>query len=263
MRSNLSTAELASYSRNGFLAMPDFLDQSELAEWRDALDAALFERGDFNLPDRKFKVDEYKDLVFTVRINLWKTSSRMRALSCDVRLASLAARLANVPAIRLHHDQALIKPAYGNPTGWHADVPYWSCHSRDTISVWVALDDADVQNGCLMYIPGSHHAERFEPVTLDNRIAGLFDIYPDWATTEPVPCPVPAGGCVFHNGLTCHLAGPNLTPRPRRAITCGYMPDGVTYNGLPNVLPRTYAQQLSIGDPLCDDDVNSLVFPAP
>ena len=74
---------------------------------------------------------------------------------------------------RIWHDQALFNPPYGNPTGWHLDDPYWSFSSRDAISVWVALDDATRDNGCLYYLPGSHKMARF-----DNHDNGNASILP-------------------------------------------------------------------------------------
>ena len=37
-----------------------------------------------------------------------------------------------------------------------------------------------------------------------------------------------AGSCSFHNGLMMHGASANMTPGSRRAMTCGFMPDGST-----------------------------------
>ena len=38
----------------------------------------------------------------------------------------------------------------------HLDVPYWSFTSLHAISVWIALDDATLENGCMYFMPGSH-----------------------------------------------------------------------------------------------------------
>jgi ectoine hydroxylase-related dioxygenase (phytanoyl-CoA dioxygenase family) len=71
---------------------------------------------------------------------------------------------------------------------------------------------------------------------------------------------VPAGGACFHNGLTAHGAGANLTHGQRRAMTCAYMPDGCTFNGIANVLPPAYTDSLEIGDVLDNDEQNPLIF---
>ena len=72
--------------------------------------------------------------------------------------------LAGVGGVRIWHDQALVKGPYANPTAFHLDVPYWSFTSADAITIWVALDDATLENGCLYYVPGSHKAQKFDNV---------------------------------------------------------------------------------------------------
>ena len=52
------------------------------------------------------------------------------------------------------------------------------------------------------------------------------------------------------------------TPGRRRAMTCGYMPDGCTFNGQANVLPPEYVATLSEGDALDNDGLNPLLYHA-
>ena len=68
-----------------------------------------------------------------------------------------------------------------------------------------------------------------------------------------------AGDVGFHNGLTAHAAGPNMTPYHRRAMTCAFMPNGAVFNGQQNILSEQYMAGLSIGEPLQDDEQNPLV----
>jgi ectoine hydroxylase-related dioxygenase (phytanoyl-CoA dioxygenase family) len=172
----------------------------------------------------------------------------------------MAVTLAGVEGMRIWHDQALFKPPFGNPTAWHLDNPYWSFDSPNAISLWVALDDATLANGCMWYIPGSHKTATYANAGIGHNQADLFKINPHWRQIEPVGCPVPAGSAVFHNGLTAHGAGANMTNRPRRAMTCAYMPDGSTFNGKRNILPEAYFASLKIGDTLNDDAVNPLLW---
>ena len=51
-----------------------------------------------------------------------------------------------------------------------------------------------------------------------------------------------------------------MTNRPRRAMTCAYMPDGSTFNGQQNVLPAEYFRSLTVGDTLNDDRINPLIW---
>lgn len=272
MRTTLTEAQIEQYRCDGFLVVDGLLDADELDTWRVAVAKAVEERGARSMPpgraddsERELSEDakrfrRYYDKVFTQRINLWQTSEAVGRLVLDERLAAMAATLAGVEGIRLWHDQALIKPPYGNPTALHLDVPYWSFHSPDAISVWVALDDATAENGCLCYLPGSHRLTGTANVNLGPDLGALLEAYPELAEIEPVHCPVKAGAAVFHNGLTAHGAGANMTTRPRRAMTVQYMPDGATFNGAQNILPGDYMAELNVGDVLDNDAHNPLLY---
>jgi phytanoyl-CoA hydroxylase len=259
MRTAVTQAEIDSYQENGFLAMEDFLDGDELARWREAV--AVAARARIERPDGLSNTldDEYYRAVFTQLSGLRRLSEDVEALLLDPRIGVLAARLAGVDAVRLWNDQALFKPPFGNPTAWHFDMPKWSFDDRRAITVWVALDATSVENGCMWYVPGSHLTARIESIALGPNLGALFDLYPEWRSLETVPAELPPGGAVWHNGLTAHAAGANMTSAARDAMTCAYMPTDVRYNGRRDdyVLPEDYAARLSVGDPLDD----SYLFP--
>jgi ectoine hydroxylase-related dioxygenase (phytanoyl-CoA dioxygenase family) len=263
MRTTLTEDEVAAYRRDGFLLMPDLLDAGELAGWREAVDAAAAERAARADALTNAGGDAYYQQVFAQLSGLRRIDARVAELLEDPRIGALAARLAGVDAIRLWNDQALFKPPFGNPTAWHLDAPYWSFEDRRAITIWVALDDATVENGCLWYLPGTHAEARFDAVELGSNLGGLFAHYPEWRARASVPAVLPAGGAVWHNGLVAHGAGANMTPRGRRAMTCAYMPDGVVYNGRRDSFVHTEAEAAALrpGDPLDDAAVNPLVWP--
>lgn len=273
MRTDVTADQVAFYRENGYLVIPEVLDVAELEQWRDAVDEAVAERGDKTFAEatglnaERPKIDdghdedtEFYNNVFTQRVNLWQTNEKVRRLMWNADLGRLMADLAGVDGIRMWHDQALIKQPYANYTAFHLDVPYWPFTSPDALSIWVALDDATLSNGCLYYVPGSHKARKYTNCGITKDLGALFEVYPEWNDVVPVPCPVPAGGVCIHNGLTAHGAGANMTPGLRRAMTCGYMPDGCTFNGQPNVLPPSYMQTLQVGDVLDNDTHNPLIF---
>jgi phytanoyl-CoA hydroxylase len=261
MRSTLTDDEIAFYQQNGFLVVSDFLNADELAHWQQTTQEAVDERlatknGYYNQQDP----DAYYAQVFTQCVKLADTHAGMRELMFDPRLGQMAGTLAGVDGIRIWHDQALFKPPFGNPTAWHLDDPYWSFDSRQSISLWVALDEATLANGCMWYIPGSVHTATYDNVGIGMNLSDLFKLYPLWREIDPVACPCPAGTAVFHNGLTAHGAGANMTNKPRRAMTCAYMPDGSTFNGKKNILPEEYLATLQIGDVLNNNSINPLLW---
>ncbi len=264
MRSTATPDEIASYQEQGFVVIEDFLTSDELDLWRDAVDEAVADRGRLAIPG--FEPEDaaaektYYQQVFTQRVNLWQTNDKVKPLVTDERLGKLATELAGVEGLRLYHDQALIKEPWGNPTAFHLDVPYWAFNSADALSVWVALDDVTMQNGALMFVPGSHTAKRFDNCGIGPSLGALFEVYPEWANITPVACPVRAGSCTFHNGLTAHGAGANMTPGRRRAMTAGYMPDGSTFNGGTSIYRPEQLEKMAVGDVLADDAQNPLVY---
>lgn len=90
----------------------------------------------------------------------------MRRLMRDAHLGKMAATPAGVAGVRIWHDQALIKQPWANPTGWRLDSPYWSFHSRSAISIWVALDNATLENDCLYFLPGAHKIASYDNVIM-------------------------------------------------------------------------------------------------
>jgi phytanoyl-CoA hydroxylase len=261
VRTAITDDEVERYRRDGFVLIPDFLSADELEEWRGVVERGVQARLTRDDELSNAGGDAYYQKVFTQVSGLIRIDDRMRELLLDPRLGDVAAALTGVERMRLWNDQALFKPPWGNPTAWHLDAPYWSFEDRDALTIWVALDPATVENGCLWYLPGTHRSARFDAFELDSNLGGIFDTYPEWKEIEAAPAVLPAGGADWHNGLVAHGAGANMTPRGRRAMTCAYMPDGVTYNGQRDdfVFTEEEAAAMRVGDPLADERINPLV----
>ena len=263
MNTDLTQDQIDFYRQNGFVVLHDFLTPEELETWRQAVDGAVRQRGKqkmFNQEVDEDQEESYYDYVFVQRINLWQDSLDVRRLILDPRLGKMASDLAGVEGVRIWHDQALIKQPWANPTGWHLDNPYWSYSSRKTLSLWVALDDATLQNGCLYFLPGSHKTATYDNAGIGENIGDIFRVYPQWKDIMASPAEMKAGSASFHNGLIAHGAGANMTPGWRRAMTCGFMPDGCTFNGIQNILNDEQFASYEIGDLLDDDRQNPLIF---
>lgn len=267
MKHKLTPQEIDRYRTDGFIVIEDFLSQEELENWREALNEAVEKRNGNKMPDRKEvfgkgdDVDKsYFEAVFDQLINLWQDNNKMREIMLDERIGKMAAELAGVEGIRIWHDQALIKKPWANPTSFHLDTPYWSFSDRKALSIWVALDDVTYENGCLFFIPGSHHSTKLELSGIGKNMGSIFNAYPEFKLTKAAPGVMKAGSCSFHNGLTIHGAHANMTPGFRRAMTCAYMPDGSTYNGTQNILSDAKIATLKVGDLLNDDSQNPLIY---
>jgi ectoine hydroxylase-related dioxygenase (phytanoyl-CoA dioxygenase family) len=269
MKYLLSEEQIRYYQENGFVVVEDFLSPEELENWREKVMSAVGERAGKKMPGKEVKVGEddginedagYFGKVFDQLINLWQTNEGVKELMLDERIGRMAADLSGADGIRIWHDQALFKRPWANPTAWHLDTPFWSFSDRKAISIWVALDDATLENGCLYFIPGSFHSTTFDNSGIGKNMDGIFQVYPQFTKVQSVAAPMKAGSCSFHNGLTIHGAGANMTSGYRRAMTCAYMPDGNVFNGQANVLPDAYLKTLKVGDQLNNDAQNPLIY---
>jgi ectoine hydroxylase-related dioxygenase (phytanoyl-CoA dioxygenase family) len=138
----------------------------------------------------------------------------------------IAARLMGVAAESLDAWGHMIsKPArHGSVTPWHQDEAYWSPDKQyRAVGAWTPLDDADLENGCMCFIPRSHHL-----AVLPHRHIGDDPAVHGLETTvavderEMVAVPLRAGGATFHHPRTLHYTPPNGSDRPRRALAFEY-----------------------------------------
>ncbi len=267
MNTEITQTQIDTYQTNGFVVIDDFLAPEELETWREAIDNAVRQRKDRKLvvagtaDDDRWKAgDSFYDYVFVQRINLWKDNPAVQQLMLDPRIGKMATTLAQTEGMRVWHDQALIKQPWANATAWHLDNPYWSFYSRDAISIWIALDDATYQNGCLYFLAGSHRQTTYDNVGITENMADIFRVYPEFVNMESMAAPMKAGSCSFHNALLVHGAGANMTSGWRRAMTCGFMPYGSTFNGIQNILSDEQFASYTIGDELNDDSQNPVIY---
>jgi phytanoyl-CoA hydroxylase len=129
-------------------------------------------------------------------------------------------------AISIYRAMFMNKPAnQGTLLPWHQDGGgIWGLDRDPLLTVWTALDDATIENGCVQVIPGSHHQ-------------GLLSDFGHTISPqqEEILCPperihhleLAAGESVALHNWTLHRSDRNRTGSPRRAFSVCYM-DGRT-----------------------------------
>ena len=123
-------------------------------------------------------------------------------------------------------EHAILKPArHGAATPWHQDeaTRVDSNFAYEQLSIWMPLQEATIENGCMHYIAGSHKGDVLAHRSANNdrklhaiECAGGFDL------AEATPCPLGAGGAAIHHGRTLHCAGPNRTDSARFAYILAF-----------------------------------------
>ncbi|MCW3051053.1 MAG: Phytanoyl-CoA dioxygenase [Chthonomonadales bacterium] len=114
---------------------------------------------------------------------------------------------------------------------WHQDATYWGLEPPLALTVWVAVDDSDVENGCMRVIPGSHRAglrTHGKAETAGN----LLSINQEVPVTPEeegaaVDLVLRAGEVSIHDGWLIHGSLPNRSERRRCGLTLRYVPTSV------------------------------------
>ncbi|MFY7961711.1 MAG: phytanoyl-CoA dioxygenase family protein [Elsteraceae bacterium] len=132
------------------------------------------------------------------------------------------------PDFALWNTSFFAKPAHdGKATPWHQDGEYWPIRPLATCTVWLALDDATPENGCLRVIRGSHvdrrlrrHQRNDNPdYTLNQE---LDPVELEGATIDDIV--LKPGQFSLHDVFLLHGSEANRSPRSRRGMTMRFMP---------------------------------------
>lgn len=150
-------------------------------------------------------------------------------LAQDARLVAMVEQLIG-PDVCIFFSQVFCKPPeVGGPKPVHQDNFYFGPDTADaTLTVWIALDDATPQNGCLFYADGSHQGPVFQHEAPEAEPFNL-QIAAEFRQKYPMtPAPVPAGGVSFHHGNTWHQSAANTSQHARRAVVFHYLRNSAT-----------------------------------
>jgi phytanoyl-CoA hydroxylase len=226
----LAPADLARFRDSGYLAVEGVLSADEVAASVSALHDLAVRRSE--LGDRIWVQEEpfFKQGGTDPRTDDPELRIRKfaRFVGLDARLAAAAAN-ARVMAIldqligpghRLVQDMALLKPPFkGSEKPWHQDNAYFDWTPLDGIlGVWIALDEATVENGCMQIVPGSQLAGPARHYHV--RDCQIADQRVELERVEVVP--LKPGGALFFSGLLHHGTPANMSADRRRALQFHY-----------------------------------------
>ena len=127
----------------------------------------------------------------------------------------------------MFQDMALIKPPkIGREKPWHQDFAYFNLPQvTQVVGVWIALDEALVENGCMHMIPGTHHDGPV--VHFQRRDWQICDT--DVQINRVMAVPLKPGSCLLFDGLLHHGTPPSQSDKRRRAVQYHYKPASVPH----------------------------------
>ncbi|MGI9479883.1 MAG: phytanoyl-CoA dioxygenase family protein [Hyphomicrobiaceae bacterium] len=242
----LSEQRTEAFTRDGYIVTEGFLSDAEISHLTDCYEqtlARLNREGALeNVQSGEDRDEDFQ--VFQIRTaHLQHPIFDM--LIHDTRLLDIVECLLG-PDIRLIHYQGLHKPSKsGGEVGWHQDNHYFNVANDRTITVWLPLDDATVDNGCMWYLPGQHtHLLAHEQLWDKSQKKGFYYAIRDLDETGAVPAEVGKGGLAIHHCLMPHRSLKNETDRPRRSIAMHFMDAKMPDPEMLKILPEGAAPVL-------------------
>ena len=109
---------------------------------------------------------------------------------------------------------------------WHQDLRYWGLDSDAEVSAWLALSPVTEANGCMRFVPGSHHGALLPHVDHyeeDNFLTRGQRAAIDIDEAETVKVTLEPGQASFHHGRLLHASGPNRSDVRRIGLAINYI----------------------------------------
>ncbi len=235
--SPLSPADVAAFHRDGFLSIPELVHTEEVTIMRRLYDGLFEARAGRDVGDHFDLAGTDEDgapAALQQILNPSRYAPEFDDLVCLRSALAIATQLLG-SGTEAQGNHAIMKPpGMGAATPWHQDEAYWNPElAYNALSVWIPLQEATLENGCMHFIPGSHRREVLphHPINHDPRIHGL-EVDEPVNADEAVACPLAPGGATFHLARTLHYAGENKTDQPRRAYIMMFGTPPKTFDGV-------------------------------
>ncbi|CAN5803712.1 phytanoyl-CoA dioxygenase family protein [soil metagenome] len=207
----LTPEQIAAYNRDGYLKGIRVFSEAEIIEQRRYFDALLAKvmaaGGDsYSISTAHRKYGKVYDLLTHPRIVAY-----VKDLLGD-----------NVIGWGSHYFCKM--PHDGKRVSWHQDASFWPMTPSKTVTVWLAIDDADVENACMRFLAGSqnfghltyHLSEQDENNVLNQTVDNAEQF------GQPVDDVLKAGEISLHNDLLLHGSEANNSDRRRCGLTLRY-----------------------------------------
>lgn len=219
---SLTPDQIERFERDGFLQLEAITSSDEVERLAGIYDELFDGRRTVAAGDRLELAGDAERPVLPQIVNperyapeLLETVAHANATAIARQLLGESSTSGGMHAIRK-------PPHHGAATPWHQDEAYWDpAQEHNAISIWMPLQPATIENGCMQFVRGSQHDDvRPHRLISDDAHGLVVDGEIDEGLV--VACPIPAGGATIHNGRTLHYAGPNATDGPRRALIMAF-----------------------------------------
>lgn len=248
----LSAQDLAHYNAEGFVQPFDVFSLAEIAKVRAYLDRLMTDLR----PDGAYGVNCYQARL----AGLWDIATDARILDHVQDIIG--------PHILCWASAILSKkPRDPKAVPWHQDASFWALSPARTVTVWLAIDDADEENSAMRFISGTHNQG-----AMDVHATGSEAVFhKETANAEALGTPftnkLRAGQMSLHADMLVHGSKANVSDRRRCGLTLRYCPPNVRIidqawaNGVEAVLCRGNAGDWATHSRPDNDDITKTQSP--
>jgi phytanoyl-CoA hydroxylase len=212
------------YKEQGYLAVNGVLSPDEVNRSIEALMNMIFSDAkgakiQFTKPKEELHSDEERELAVRKVYDYVPHNEVLTQIAYHPKLLDKVRLILGEEPV-LVQSMALLKPPFvGGEKPWHQDMAYGPLtFDKPVVGVWIALDEAALDNGCMHVIPRSH---------MDGGVPHYA--VRDWQICDTnvnverdVAVPLPAGGALFFHGMIHHGTPPNSSAKKRRALQLHY-----------------------------------------
>jgi phytanoyl-CoA hydroxylase len=233
----LTQVQIQQYNKDGYLIVRGFYDKQEVSRlYHIAIDDATISKHAINVNDSSGKRSKLS-LWYKPGDDVYGLLTRGKTLVGAVDQLMERQPGDEGHSVCHYHSKLMQKePRVGGAWEWHQDYGYWYknefLYPEQMMSVMIAITDANVENGCLQVIKGSHKMGRVEHGFSGEQV-GASQRYVDLAlgTMEHVFVELNAGDALFFHSNILHRSEANLSDRPRWSlISCYNRSTNVGYN---------------------------------
>lgn len=213
----LTDAQIQQWNADGYLGPLDVYSSDEIAEIRsyfdDLLATALAEG-----------LDSYS--ISSAHLK----HSRVWDMLANDRITGYVSDLLGENVVGWGSHFFCKMPRDGKRVDWHQDCSYWPLTPTKAVTVWLAIDDADLDNGGMEVFTGSHTHGLIDFEASDADAGNVLDqnVENPEQYGELKHTPLSAGQISIHSDLLLHGSAPNDSDRRRCGLTLRYCPADVT-----------------------------------
>jgi ectoine hydroxylase-related dioxygenase (phytanoyl-CoA dioxygenase family) len=221
MTYNLSTEQVKKYNEDGYIIIDNVIDEDFLDKVKSATRRIV---------DKACLIDESND-QYDLAENHSKNIPNVRRIKQPQNFDNTFKELLFYPKVidkvisllgknfRLHNGKMNLKsPSAGDLVDWHQDWAFYPHSNDDVLAVGIMLDDMTLENGTVLFIPGSHKGKVYNH-HYKGYFAGAIDIEKDNIdTSKAVEVTGRAGSITIHHARLLHASKPNNSSTMRRFL---------------------------------------------